>query len=54
MATVESMTKALKLQRNISVSGPYFEFSRPYGYRTKYSEQLVLATLLNFAIGKSM
>ena len=34
MATVESMTKALKLQRNISVSGPYFEFSCPYGDRT--------------------
>ncbi|TRZ49161.1 MAG: hypothetical protein D4S01_09170 [Dehalococcoidia bacterium] len=34
MATVESMTKALKLQLNVSVSGPYFKFSCRYGDRT--------------------
>jgi len=34
MATVESMTKALKLQRNVRVSGPYYKFSCPYGDKT--------------------
>ena len=31
MTAVEKATKNLTLQRNIVVSGPYYEFSKPYG-----------------------
>lgn len=34
MPTVESMTKALSLPRNVRISGPYYKFSCPYGGRT--------------------
>jgi hypothetical protein len=33
MPTVQSMTKALTLPRNVRISGPYYQFSKPYGDR---------------------
>jgi len=53
MATVESMTKALKLQLNVSVSGPYFEFSYPYGDSTLHRDMWYVSKKLSKAQQKT-